>query len=154
MIFYDPPVTKSITSILHVYKEFKMSEKNIGLIIARVLLGITFLLHGLAKFQGGISGTADFFSSIGLPAALAYIVAIIELVGGLLMVIGLFTKALSLLFIIVMLGAIATVKLQAGFLDGFELELALIALAIVTYATSTWSMIFNPLAKEAAQSEV
>lgn len=123
-----------------------MSEKNIGLLIARILLGVTFFLHGLAKFQGGISGTAEFFGSIGLPGALAYIVAIIELVGGILIILGLFTKVISLLFIVVMLGAIGTVKLEAGFLDGFELELTLIALSIATYATSTWTKFFDPLA--------
>ena len=123
-----------------------MSEKNIGLLIARIVLGVTFFLHGLAKFQGGISGTAEFFGSIGLPGALAYIVAIIELVGGILMILGLFTKVISLLFIVVMLGAIGTVKLEAGFLDGFELELALIALSIAMYATSMWTKFFDPLA--------
>lgn len=123
-----------------------MSEKNIGLLIARIVLGVTFFLHGLAKFQGGISGTAEFFGSIGLPGALAYIVAIIELVGGILMILGLFTKVISLLFIVVMLGAIGTVKLEAGFLDGFELELALIALSIAVYATSMWTKFFDPLA--------
>lgn len=123
-----------------------MSEKNIGLLIARIVLGVTFFLHGLAKFQGGIGGTAEFFGSIGLPGALAYIVAIIELVGGILMILGLFTKVISLLFIVVMLGAIGTVKLEAGFLDGFELELALIALSIAMYATSMWTKFFDPLA--------
>lgn len=123
-----------------------MSEKNIGLLIARILLGVTFFLHGLAKFQGGISGTAEFFGSIGLPGALAYIVAIIELVGGILIILGLFTKVISLLFIVVMLGAIGTVKLEAGFLDGFELELTLIALSIAMYATSMWTKFFDPLA--------
>ncbi|HEY9571058.1 MAG TPA: DoxX family protein [Metalysinibacillus sp.] len=125
-----------------------MSEKNIGLLIARIVLGVTFFLHGLAKFQGGIGGTAEFFGSIGLPGALAYIVAIIELVGGILMILGLFTKVISLLFIVVMLGAIGTVKLEAGFLDGFELELALIALSIAMYATSMWTKFFDPLATE------
>lgn len=123
-----------------------MSEKNIGLLVARILLGVIFFLHGLAKFQGGISGTAEFFGSIGLPSALAYIVAIIELVGGILMILGLFTKVISLLFIVIMLGAIGTVKLEAGFLDGFELELTLSALSIATYATSTWTKFFDPLA--------
>lgn len=123
-----------------------MSEKNIGLLIARIVLGVTFFLHGLAKFQGGIGGTAEFFGSIGLPGALAYIVAIIELVGGILKILGLFTKVISLLFIVVMLGAIGTVKLEAGFLDGFELELALIALSIAVYATSMWTKFFDPLA--------
>ncbi|WP_051910353.1 DoxX family protein [Lysinibacillus sp. BF-4] len=123
-----------------------MSEKNIGLLIARILLGVIFFLHGLAKFQGGISGTAEFFGSIGLPGALAYIVAIIELVGGILIILGLFTKVISLLFIVVMLGAIGTVKLEAGFLDGFELELTLISLSIAMYATSMWTKFFDPLA--------
>lgn len=62
------------------------------------------------------------------------------------MILGLFTKVISLLFIVIMLGAIGTVKLEAGFLDGFELELTLSALSITTYATSTWTKFFDPLA--------
>ena len=53
-----------------------------------VVLGITFFIHGLAKFQGGIENTVGWFASIGL-GALAYAVASIELVGGILLIIGL-----------------------------------------------------------------
>lgn len=119
-----------------------MNEKTIGLVIARVILGITFALHGLAKFQDGINGTAEFFSSVGIPSFLAYIVAGIELVGGILMVLGIFTKVVAALLIVIMLGAIGTVKYSMGFLDGFELDLALLALAVVAFTTNSWTQWF------------
>lgn len=100
-----------------------------GLFI-RIVLGITFFIHGLTKFQDGISNTVGFFNSVGIPGSLAYVVAIIELVGGLLLILGLGTRWVSALLFIVMLGAMITVKFSAGFVGGYELDLALLAMAL------------------------
>lgn len=104
-------------------------------LLLRLILGITFFLHGLAKFQGGIGNIAGWFDSIGLPGFLAYAVAIIELAGGIAMMLGLGTRIVAVLFAIVMLGAIFTVKLSAGFMGngqaaGYELDLLLLAMSI------------------------
>lgn len=112
---------------------FKKYE--IGTLILRVVLGLTFFIHGLAKFQGGIGNTAGWFDSIGIPGFMAYIVALIETVGGIAMILGLGTRVVSILFAIVLLGAILTVKLAAGFIGngqmaGYELDLLLIAISI------------------------
>ncbi|HVH96085.1 MAG TPA: DoxX family protein, partial [Bacillus sp. (in: firmicutes)] len=100
----------------------------------RVVLGITFFIHGFVKFQGGIENQVGWFSSIGLPGFLAYVVAIIELVGGFALFIGLGTKVISALLAILMIGATVKVKLSLGFLGngqmaGYELDLALLAMA-------------------------
>jgi uncharacterized membrane protein YphA (DoxX/SURF4 family) len=92
------------------------------------MLGIIFLIHGVAKFQGGIENIAGWFSSIGLPGFLAYITAGIEVIGGIALIIGLGTRIVSALFVLLMIGAIIKVKLAAGFLGngkmaGYELEL-------------------------------
>ena len=64
-------------------REIGMTNKlEISTLILRLILGITFFVHGYAKFTGGIENTVGWFSSIGLPGSLAYAVAIIELVGG------------------------------------------------------------------------
>jgi putative oxidoreductase len=103
---------------------------EIGTLILRVILGLTFFLHGLSKFQGGIENTAGFFDSMGLPGFMAYLVAAIELGGGLAIIGGLGTRIISLLFFVIMAGAILMVNLSEGFLGGYELDLILMAIAL------------------------
>ena len=110
-------------------------KDEIGALILRVVLGITFFIHGFVKFQGGIQNQVGWFSSIGLPGFLAYVVALIELVGGFALIIGFGTKIISALLAILMIGATVKVKLALGFLGngqmaGYELDLALLAMAI------------------------
>ena len=110
-------------------------KNEIGALILRVVLGITFFIHGFVKFQGGIENQVGWFSSIGLPGFLAYVVALIELVGGFALIIGFETKIISALLAILMIGATVKVKLALGFLGngqmaGYELDLALLAMAI------------------------
>ncbi|WP_338450344.1 DoxX family protein [Niallia oryzisoli] len=112
-----------------------MKNVEVGALILRVVLGITFFVHGLVKFQGGIENTVGWFASIGLPGALAYVVAIIELVGGLALIIGLGSRVVSALLALLMIGATLKVKLAMGFLGngqgaGYELDLALLAMAV------------------------
>lgn len=113
-----------------------MSGKNeIVKTILRVFLGATFLIHGLAKFQGGIENTVGFFESLGLPGFTAYLVALIELIGGIAIVIGIGTRVISILFAVILAVAIVKVKLAAGFLGngqmaGYELDLALMVISI------------------------
>jgi putative oxidoreductase len=103
---------------------------ELGSFIIRLVLGITFFVHGLMKFQGGIEHTAGFFSSVGLPGFLAYLVAGIELIGGILLILGLGTRIIAGTFAVIMVGAIFTVKLKSGFAGGYELELALLAMSL------------------------
>lgn len=103
--------------------------------IMRVVLGILFLAHGISKFQMTMAGVSGWFQSVGIPGFLAYIVSPIELVGGILLIIGLFTRYVSILLIIVLLGAIFTVKLSAGLMGngqmaGYELDLSFILVAL------------------------
>ena len=109
---------------------------EISTFILRVVLGISFFIHGLTKFQGGIENIVGWFDSIGLPGGLAYVVAVIELVGGLALVLGLGSRVVSILLSLVMIGAIIKVKLAVGFLGngqmaGYELDLAFLAMAVV-----------------------
>jgi putative oxidoreductase len=112
-----------------------LNNREIGTTILRVFLGITFLVHGAAKFQGGIENTVGFFESLGFPGFTAYAVALIELVGGFTMILGLGTRIVSILFSAVLAVAIIKVKIAGGFLGngqmaGYELDLALLVIAI------------------------
>ncbi len=106
---------------------------EIGAVILRLVLGFTFFMHGFDKFQGGIENTAGFFSSIGLPGFMAYIVGGIEVVGGLALIIGVGTRVISAIFAVIMLGAILMVKIGNGFLGGYELDIVLMAVAIYLF---------------------
>ncbi|GLB59589.1 DoxX family protein [Cytobacillus sp. NCCP-133] len=104
-----------------------------GTFLLRVVLGLTFFVHGIVKFLGGIENIAGWFTSIGLPGFLAVVVAGVELVGGIALVLGLFSRVVSAVFILLMAGAIIKVKLAGGFLGngtaGYELDLALLAMS-------------------------
>ncbi|MFC2949867.1 DoxX family protein [Virgibacillus sediminis] len=110
-------------------------KNEVGQLILRVVFGLIFFVHGLDKFQGGIANTAVFFDSLSIPGFLAYIVAIIELIGGLAMILGIGTRVIAILFAIIMLGAIFIAKFPAGLLGngemaGYELDLVLLATSI------------------------
>jgi len=99
------------------------------MLVLRVSLGTIFLAHGLQKISG-FEGIVKFFASIGLPAVLAYGVTTIETVGGAFLILGLFTRTAATGIIMVMLGAIFTVKLGKGFLNGYEFDVSLLAMAV------------------------
>ena len=112
-----------------------MTKNTIVSTIARVVLGILFLAHGIDKLHMGLSNVEAWFDSIGVPGVLAYAVAIIELVGGVLLIMGIFTRYVSAMFVMVLLGAIFTAKLSVGLLGngqmaGYELDLSFIIIAM------------------------
>lgn len=124
-----------------------MTKVTVVSTIMRVVLGILFLAHGISKFQMGLGNVEEWFNSIGVPGVLAYGVAIFEVVGGILLVIGLFTRYVSALYVIMLIGAIITVKLSVGLLGngqmaGYELDLSLILMAIylIVYENSPLSV--------------
>ena len=47
-----------------------MTKNEVGSVILRIVLGITFFIHGLDKFQAGIGNIAGYFDSLGIPGFL------------------------------------------------------------------------------------
>ena len=112
-----------------------LGKNEIGALILRVTLGVLFFIHGLVKFQGGIENIVGWFESIGLPGFMAYGVALVELIGGIALIIGLGTRLVSALLALLMVGATLKVKLSVGLLGngqmaGYELDLAFLAMAV------------------------
>ncbi|WP_318502980.1 DoxX family protein [Bacillus sp. T3] len=128
-----------------------MNFKNeIGAFILRVTLGVLFLIHGIVKFQGGIENTVGWFSSIGLPGFMAYGVALLEIIGGVALIIGLATRYVSALYALLMIGAILKVKLSLGLLGngqmaGYELDLAFLVMAVYLVITDSKFLSVNQL---------
>ncbi|MDR7235440.1 DoxX family protein [Neobacillus drentensis] len=123
-----------------------MLKNEIGALILRVTLGAIFFIHGVVKFQGGIENTAGWFESLGLPGATAYGVALLEIIGGILLIIGLATRLVAALFALLMIGATVKVKLAIGLLGngqmaGYELDLAFLAIAV--YLVINGSKLFS-----------
>ncbi len=113
------------------------SSHNYAALILRLALGTMFIAHALLKILVFTpSGTAGFFASLGVPGWLAYPVMGAELVGGILLLIGLQTRWVALALIPVLLGSISLVHGANGWLfanegGGWEYPLFLIAASVV-----------------------
>lgn len=117
-----------------------MDYASIGLLVIRLVLGLTFAAHGTQKLFGwfggyGIEGTGGFFESVGIKPGkpMAVLAGLGELGGGLLFALGLFTPLAALLITVTMLVAIFTVAGKNGYwatASGYEYNLAIIAVAI------------------------
>jgi putative oxidoreductase len=114
--------------------------------IARVVLGVIFFAHGAQKMLGwyGGSGLASsmrtFTEHLHLPSTLAFLVIAGELVSGVGLIVGLFSRIAAVFIALTMVGAIATVHFRFGlFMDwfgsqkghGIEYHLPAIVLALV-----------------------
>jgi putative oxidoreductase len=72
----------------------------------RLALGLMFIAHALLKYYVfTLPGTAQFFQSLGLPAALAYLTFWAELIGGALILAGLWSRWVSAALVPILLGA-------------------------------------------------
>lgn len=92
---------------------FLETKQNWGLLVLRVCLAALFLYTGIMKAMN-LSGTIGFFTSLGFPhpTALTLLVMVCEIAGGLLLLMGLLTRAAAIWLSIILVVAIATVQAQ------------------------------------------
>ncbi len=72
-------------------------NNDLGLMILRVTLGMLMLLHGIAKVQNGTGFIEGVFEKNGLPAFLAYLVYLGEIIAPLMLIVGFRTRLASIL---------------------------------------------------------
>ncbi len=111
-----------------------------GLLALRAAVGIIFIIHGWPK----ITGARGMAEAMGRPgtAGVAFITVqgLVEAVGGVLLILGIWTQLVSVLFAIIMVGAIylKNTMMKTGFMSmqatGWEFDFVLLAanLALLT----------------------
>jgi len=93
-----------------------VTDADLAAFILRVTMGILFILHGGLKiFVFTPAGTAAYFESLGFAGFLAYPIIAIEVLGGIALVLGVWTRWVSLALVPVMLGTIYAPHGAAGF---------------------------------------
>jgi len=100
--------------------------RPVGLLVLRLALGLIFLYHGYPKLFTDPRHYADIFAKFGFAGGTSYAIGALEVFGGLLLVIGFFTRPIALLLAGEMAVAIWKVHLMKGYLAVSEYELALI----------------------------
>lgn len=126
-------------------------------LILRVVVGIVFAVHGWQKlFLMGFDGVAGFFGMINIPLPFiaAVVVTLLELLGGIALILGIGTRYVSALLVINMLVAMFIVHMPNGFFvsdNGYELVLTLAAGALYFALTGAGTLSLDArLAKSAA----
>ena len=105
--------------------------------LLRVVTGFSFLYHGWSKVFGemGVGGFTGMLEGLGVPMAslVSYLVSYGELLGGIALILGVFTHWVSKIYIIIMLGAIFLVHLQNGYnvmAGGYEYQLLVLVVGV------------------------
>ncbi|MBX0301118.1 DoxX family protein [Cryobacterium sp. 1639] len=112
------------------------ASPSLALLVLRLAVGAVFIAHGAQKvFVYGFAGTSGSFADMGVPLAevAGPVVALLELIGGVLLVLGLGTRIAAAALAVDMLVATLLVHLTAGIFvaeGGYELTLVLGATAV------------------------
>jgi putative oxidoreductase len=131
---------------MRMFHKLFVTSNDFALTVVRLVLGVTFFMHGAQKMLGWFGGygfhatMGTFTHYLGIPAPLAFLAICAEFFGGLGLLVGLLSRIAALGIMVNMLVAIATVHHVNGFFmnwtgqqkgEGFEFHLLAIALAIV-----------------------
>jgi putative oxidoreductase len=127
-------------------------------------LGVVFFAHGAQKMLGwfggpGYAGTMNMFTHMGIPAVLAVLVILAEFLGGIGLILGLFTRIAALGILVDMLVAMFLVHLPNGFFmnwtgakpgEGFEFHILAICVALTVMVRGAGAMSFDRLIEGSA----
>lgn len=132
---------------------------DLGLLVLRLATGLVFLPHGWLKLNPngpmkGPGGVAAWFKQLGipLPGLLAWVVALLETAGALLLIVGIGTRLIALAMVVEMLVAILRVRIGVGkssFMGaqaaGWEFEFVLMAAALTLAIAGGGSLALDPI---------
>jgi putative oxidoreductase len=119
------------------------SLQPVGALLMRLILGLSMAVHGYQKVvpNGALHHHAHYIVTLGLPYWLGYVSAFTELIGGILLIIGLFTRLAAAFVAINMLTAFVTVGIHQGFgIYNYILALAALAIMLLFYGAGALAL--------------
>ncbi|MCF7833919.1 MAG: DoxX family protein [Candidatus Pacebacteria bacterium] len=132
----------------------RLHNVDLGTFLVRLLVGVVFIYAGLMKVNN-IDMVAGFFQSLGFGTFLAYFVSWAELAGGILVLLGLFTRKAGVVLAVIMAVAMFKVHFANGFslaTNGYEyvFVLLLASLSLVFLGSGKYSVdyLFSKLANK------
>jgi len=119
-----------------------INNADLANLLLRVSLGSILLAHGALKlFVFGIEGTVGYFSSLGLPAIVAYLTIFGEVFGGIALILGIYSRLTALLSLPILIGASwahsANGWVFSNASGGWEFPVLLVVLALVVAIQGT-----------------
>jgi len=143
-----------LNNIYQLSKNVLQNLQSLALLLARLTVAYGFLEPALSKWKD-IGAIAEWFGSMGipLPTLNAYMAATTEIVGVVLLTLGLFTRLISLPMMVIMVVAVMTVHIANGFSagsNGFEIPLYyfLFLLIFVAFGAGKFSLDYLFFEKE------
>ena len=111
--------------------------RPLALLFLRCGLSLVFVFHGYSKLFGKTAVWVSAFERLGLPGYFVYIVGVIEVFGGLMLILGLYTPVAALLLVLDMAAAMWKYNFSEGIYAVREYELPLVlGLAALVLATT------------------
>ena len=106
----------------------------LALLVMRLAVGAIMVVHGYHNVFGGLQHHAQWIASLGVPRWLGYVSSLTELLGGLLLLAGFFTRIAALAVCVDLIVALWKVHLHNGLMGspdrpGYEFPLAAASLA-------------------------
>ena len=119
------------------------SLQPFGALLMRLALGISMAVHGYGKVipHGALNHYVHYIASLGIPYWLGYVSAYVEFAGGILIILGLFTRFVAALIAINMLVAFFYVGIHQGFgIYNYILALAALGIMLTVYGAGTLAL--------------
>ena len=104
-----------------------------GIAVVRLMTGLLFAIHGYQKVAGGLGGVTTLFAKLAIPfpGLMAPFIAILELVGGILLLLGIATRVVACLFAVEMLVTTLWVKIPGQGWNASDLDRMLLVACVL-----------------------
>lgn len=124
-------------------QKFLRTVRDLALLVARIVAGVTLVAHGWHRWQGtGLETQTQIIADAGLPSAYGLAVTTVgfEIIGGILLIFGLATPLVGLGMLVLNVAIILTTKADAGFYahtDGWEYNaiMAIVGLLLLAFGS-------------------